>query len=163
MRHIMARYAKANQTTDDLMDKIESEGGVHEVVWSPRVVEDLAKVNFDLENLESFDSEDAYTHLPGLKNLGGYQMLGWEGAQFPALWCAAGGDWELPLVFILYIGAKGEIRAYIPENGNAYNHEKKAAYGNNEGDPVYGDDDPRYVFDLDAMHDDIIGRIEVKG
>jgi hypothetical protein len=89
-------------------------------------------------------------------------MLGEGESAFPVLWVAAGGDWELPLVFVLFIGEDGEIHAHVPEDGNAYNHEKKAAYGNNEGDPVYGDkEDTRYVFDVEKMKKDIVSAIGI--
>ena len=35
------------------------------------------------------------------------------------LWCAARGDWEMPVAFCLYIGEDSEIHAYIPRDGNA--------------------------------------------
>ncbi len=166
----MSRYAKANQTIEDLSSKIENAGGVYEIVYSggsAKVLKDLSKICVDFENVESFDSEDAYTHLPGLEAMEGYEMIGDGDSAFPVLWCAGGGDWELPLVFILYIGQKGELRAYIPEDGNAYNHKEKCAYGSeaNSWDEDYErmePDDPRYVFDVAAMQADIIRRIVVK-
>ena len=152
----MKMKAKANQTIEDLKKTINDNGGVYEVAYSNSVSRDLSMVNFDLENLERFGTEDSYNHLPGLENLDGYVMLGEGDNAFPILWCAAGGDWELPLVFVLFIGEDDELHAYVPDEGNAYNHEKKAAYGNNEGDPVYGDkDDTRYVFDVAKMRIDI--------
>jgi hypothetical protein len=162
----MSRYAKANQTINDLIDKIEASDGIYNIVYeSNKVYTDLSKINVDFENVESFDSEDAYTHLPGLESLYGYEMIGDGDSAFPILWCAGGGDWELPLVFVIYIGQKGELRGYIPEDGNAYNHEKKAAYGNNDGDPEYDEEnpDPRYVFDVKKMRADVANRIVVKG
>jgi hypothetical protein len=158
----MSRYAKANQTIEDLSSKIEDAGGIHAVVYNSRVFTDLSKVNVDFENMESFDSEDAYTHLPGLEDMDGYEMLGEGDSAFPVLWCAGGGDWELPLVFIVYIDENWKLRGYIPSDGNAYNHEKNAAYGNSEGDPEYGSDDPRYVFDKAKMRSDVINEITVK-
>ena len=159
----MGRYAKSNQTIEDLKTKIEDAGGVLDAVSLSKVSSDLKKVNFDTENLEPFGTEDSYNHLPGLENLDGYEMLGPEGAQFPVLWVAAGGDWELPLVFVLYIGQKGELRGYIPEDGNCYNKKAKAAYGNNEGDPEDWDDDPRYIFDVAKMKAGVANRIAVEG
>ena len=160
----MARYAKANQTIEDLSSKIEDAGGVYEIVYSSggQVCKDLAKINVDFENVESFDSEDAYTHLPGLEAMEGYEMIGEGDSAFPVLWCAGGGDWELPLVFIVYIDEDGKLRGYIPSDGNAYNHEKNAAYGNNDGDPEYGEGDPRYVFDKAKLKSDVANRIVVK-
>ena len=158
----MSRYAKANMTIEDLEAKIEDAGGLYEAIYSGKVFDDLSKINVDFENVEPFGTEDSYDHLPGLEAMEGYEMIGEGDSAFPILWCAGGGDWELPLVFVLYIDQKGELRGYIPEDGNAYNHEDKAAYGNNEGDPSYGDDDPRYVFDETKMRADVANRIVVK-
>ena len=158
----MARYAKANQTIEDLSSKIEDAGGIHGVVYRGQVLKDLSMVNVDFENMESFDDEDAYTHLPGLESMDGYEMIGEGDSAFPVLWCAGGGDWELPLVFIVYIDENGKLRGYIPSDGNAYNHEKNSAYGNNDGDPAYGEDDPRYVFDKAKLRSDVANRIVVK-
>ena len=160
----MSRYAKPNQTIEDLQNAIKDNGGVYEVAYSEAVSKNLSRVNFDLENLERFGTEDSYNHLPGLADLVGYEMLGdmENDLAFPVLWVAAGGDWELPLVFILFIGEDDELHAYIPEDGNCYNKKAKAAYGNNEGDPVYGDNDPRYVFDVAKMKADIENQIIVK-
>ena len=157
----MSRYAKANQTTEDLETKIEDAGGLYEAIYSGKVYDDLRKISVEFENAEHFGTEDSYS-LPGLEDMDGYEMIGEGDSAFPVLWCAGGGDWELPLVFVLYIGQKGELRGYIPEDGNAYNHEEKAAYGNNEGDPSCGDDDPRYVFDEQKMRADVANRIVVK-
>ena len=78
----------------------------------------------DFENVEPFGTEDSYTHLPGLEYMEGYEMIGEGDSAFPVLWCCGGGDWEYPLVFVLYIGQKGELRGYIPEDGNVYNHKE---------------------------------------
>ena len=160
----MSRYAKANQTIEDLASKIEDAGGLHEIIYSDRVYDDLHKINVDFENVESFDDEDAYTHLSGLEDMVGYEMIGEGETAFPVLWCAGGGDWEFPLVFVLYIGQKGEMRGYIPEDGNVYNYEKKAAYGNNDEDPIYEDDpeDPTFQFNMSKMKSDVYNRIVAK-
>ena len=158
----MSRYAKKNLTIEDLKNAIGKHGDIHSAVYENPADDDISVVNFDTENMEEFGNEYSYNHLPGLENLDGYEMLGPEDAQFPVLWVAAGGDWELPLVFVLFIGEDGEIHAYVPEDGNCYNKDEKAAYGNNEGDPVYGDNDPRYVFDVAKMKADIENNIIVK-
>ena len=175
----MPRYAKSNQTIDDLKALVAKAcdpdydvpciygilNGSNSNATVARA--DLSKINVDFENVEEFGTEDSYNHLPGLENLDGYEMIGSGSSAFPVLWCAGGGDWELPLVFILYIGQKGELRGYIPEDGNAYNHKEKCAYGSesNSCDEDYepvDPDDPRYVFDVAAMRADVIGRIVVK-
>ena len=159
----MSRYAKKNLTIEDLKNAIGKHDGIYSAVYETPADDDISVVNFDTENMEEFGNEYSYNHLPGLENLDGYEMLGEGESAFPVLWVAAGGDWELPLVFVLFIGEDGEIHAYVPEDGNAYNHEKKSAYGNNDGDPVYGDkEDTRYVFDVAKMKADIENNIIVK-
>ena len=151
---------KKNLTIEDLKNLVGKYDGLHYALYENPADDDISSVNFDTENMERFGTEYSYNHLPGLENLDGYEMLGEKGdSAFPVLWVAAGGDWELPLVFVLYIGEDVKLHGYVPEDGNAYNHEKKAAYGNNDGDPVYGDkEDTRYVFDVARMKKDILSR-----
>ena len=156
----MNMKSKKNLTIEDLKTAIGKHCDIYSAVYETPADDDISVVNFDTENMERFGHEDSYNHLPGLENLDGYKMLGEGDSAFPVLWVAAGGDWELPLVFVLYIGEDGKLHAHVPEDGNAYNHEKKAAYGNNEGDPVYGDkNDTRYVFDVEKMKKDIVSAI----
>ena len=42
-----------------------------------------------------------------------------------------GGDWEEPILFIVYWDGK-EFRGYIPEHGNCYNRDLNQAFGNDE-------------------------------
>jgi hypothetical protein len=160
----MNMKAKKNLTIEDLKQAVEKHCDIYSAVYETPADDDISMVNFDTENMEQFGIEDySYNHLPGLENLDGYEILGEGESAFPVLWVAAGGDWELPLVFVLFIGEDEEIHAYVPDDGNAYNHEKKAAYGNNEGDPEYGDEeDTRYVFDVAKMKADIENSITVK-
>lgn len=160
----MSRYAKANQTVQDLKNMIDGKGGVYSAVTGDgKVLSDLSKVNVDTENVDFAGEYD----LPGTEALDDFETIGSGDAAFPVAWCACGGDWELPLVFVLYVGQKGELRAYIPENGNAYNHEEKCAYGSEDEawDEDYDrmePDDPRYVFDSAAMKAAVAGRIVVR-
>ena len=155
----MSRYAKAHQTIGDLEAKIEDAGGLYEAIYSDKVYKDLHQIKVEFENVEQFGIEDSYS-LPGLDHMNGYEMIGEGDSTFPILWCAGGGDWELPLVFVLYIDQNGELRGYIPDDGNAYNHEENSAYGNNDGDPSY--DDPRYIFDKTKMRADVYNGIVVR-
>ena len=145
------------QNINSLKDAIASFGGISDVVYSKTVRKDLSEVSVCFENVERFGTEDSYNHLPGLKELGGYEMIGSKENAVPILWCAGGGDWELPLVFVLYLDKEGQVRGYIPSDGNAYNHEDKAAYGNNENDPCYKDS--QYVFDIEKMRVDVMQHI----
>lgn len=180
----MSRYAKANQTIDDLKALIRKtalagrddgklteycDGEEHPLwdffrdgrqgaVWS-----DMSKINVDTENVDYVGEYD----MPGTESLDSFEMIGAGSGAFPVAWCACGGDWELPLAFVLYIGKKGELRAYIPEDGNAYNHEEKCAYGSesNSWDEDFEPmepGDPRYVFDTGRLRAAVAGRIMVK-
>ena len=176
----MSRYAKANQTIDDLKACIRKAaergadggkltkycGGEEHPLWDffkgdwnvqKTVRDDLAKVEVDFENVDQIGEFE----MPGTESLEPYEMIGSGPAAFPVMWCAAGGDWELPLVFVLYIGQKGELRGYIPKDGNAYNFKEKAAYGNNDSDPEFDDDDPRYKFDAAKLREAVAKRIVV--
>lgn len=91
----------------------------------------------------------------------------------PYLWIRAGGDWETPLVCIIYFDGK-KLRGYVPKDGNTYNHANKAAFGNNDSDndacvKQFGDrggTDEEYIDigpDLALVEQDIGKRIEAKG
>lgn len=91
----------------------------------------------------------------------------------PYLQIRAGGDWESPLIAIIYFDGK-KLRGYVPKDGNSYNHAAKAAFGNNKSDAAEGakqfgrkfdDDDGCFSVDPDmALVDtDITKRIEAKG
>ena len=177
----MPRYAKANQTIDDLKAIIRKTairgsdngnlttycGGEEHPLWdlfkgsaSATIYKDLSKIEVDTENVDYIGEYK----MPGTESLERFEMIGAGGTAFPVAWCACGGDWENPLVFVLYIGLKGELRAYIPKDGNVYNKKEKAAYGNNDDDPSWDDDpdNPLLQFDADKLRTDVAGRIIVK-
>lgn len=89
----------------------------------PKIEKDLEKVEFDLENYET-DPDGFRDHMP----LVGYQTIG----ELTFLGVSAGGDWEIPIFFLIYVDEKNKLRAYIPSKGNAYNTQTKSAYGNYE-------------------------------
>ena len=96
---------------------------------TPQVIRDLGKVSFSTENLE-------YENGKGYSNSGsitGYHRLD-NGLAF--LGISAGGDWELPLFFIIYWDGK-RLRGYIPTDGNPWNTDTHMAYGN-DGDARAG-------------------------
>lgn len=168
----MTRRAKAGQTVDDLKALVERAsdpdygacpyGIINGDSPAGDVVrDDLSEIEVDFENVEAFGGEDSYDHLPGLESLDGYEMLGSGASAFPVLWCAGGGDWEYPVAFVLYMGDDGRLRAYIPDDGNVYNRENKAAFGNSDDDPDYDSDDPRLEFDAGKMRADVARRIIV--
>lgn len=184
----MGRYAKAGVTEEDLKQKIEDAGGMYEVVWQNKVRDDLKKIEFDCENVtDEGDEDEGGFGMPGFQH--GYDVLP---NGIPVCWVGAGGDWEDPLAFCVYIGDKGELRAYIPKDGNAYNFKLKSAIGNWypeddddkgwEAVPSEDDDDLvdledeyegphveevkhfglRYHFDMDKLRADAANRITTK-
>ena len=93
---------------------------LHHSIWEIRdeykgLDKDLKKINFDFENFEHEDSGC------------GFRMIG----DIPVLACFAGGDWENPIAFFIYLDPKMKLRAYIPIDGNCFNIDKKSAFGNN--------------------------------
>ena len=162
----MSRYTKANQTIDDLKKKIMSinnngdiDDALYEIYgnYAPKIIyKDLSKINFDMENIEYVGEFST----PGAEDLKPFEMLG----EFPVAWVSAGGDWELPLIFVLYIGDKGELRAYIPKDGNAYDHAEKCAYGSEEDEEFMDnfDEDKDYVFNSKKLREDVKNRSKIK-
>lgn len=81
------------------------------------------------------------------------------------VWAFAGGDWEFPVHFVLYLDPKNKIRAYIPSDGNVYCHKCKCTYGSCECDDQQEEFDDDYYTDhlnFQAMFEDVNNRIETK-
>lgn len=170
----MPRYAKPNQTIDNLKKKILEVGKkvAPDVNWDHvyggdvayaafqtgiyrpgKIAKDLSKVEFDCENLD-FASEQKF---PGAEDLQDFEVLN----GVPVAWISAGGDWEWPLAFVFYIGDDGSLRAYIPNDGNAYNKKTKMAFGNEEDEDEF-DEDRDWIFDSDKLREDVKARIQLK-
>ena len=84
---------------------------------------DLSIVEFSGENTEisgfgDFGDAVGFNTLPN-----GVSYLG----------VVAGGDWECPMLFIIYWDGD-KLRAYIPTDGNPWDKKKKWAYGNSDDD-----------------------------
>lgn len=112
---------KCNQVGDSEGPGIDL-SSCHEV---GKIGEGLKRVSFDFENYE-------YTHgsyIGQFRNLLGPRYFG----KVPAVGCAAGGDWEYPVFFIVYVDNDGvTLRSYIPKNGNTWNYDTDSAFGNDE-------------------------------
>ena len=53
--------------------------------------------------------------------------------KIPAVGCAAGGDWEYPVFFIVFLDANGQtLRSYIPKGGNVWNYNINDVFGNDD-------------------------------
>jgi hypothetical protein len=98
----------------------------------PKFMADISKVSFSFENF-------FYSHLD--ENLGradgflGYRKF-WTRLPltcFSYIGCLAGGDWEFPLYFPIYMDKDGKtFRGYIPQKGNVWNYATKKAFGNDD-------------------------------
>lgn len=128
----------------------------------PQVKKDISKIQFDLEN--SFNEPEEWM---GEENLVGFHEL-----HIPILGCMAGGDWEMPVFFIIYYDGK-KFRGYVPACGNVYNRDTNEAIGNDEeADCIFlGNEIPGIEYDPEEMEldyrwdlikKDIVSRIEIK-
>lgn len=96
-----------------------------------RFKDDIEKVEFDFENFTDDHLEE---------DIG--RAMGWLGFRkfwtrpltcFSFIGCNAGGDWEYPISFLIYIDQDGKtFRGYIPKEGNVWNYDTKQAFGNDE-------------------------------
>lgn len=89
------------------------------------LTEDLKNsgIEFGTENCTGDPNEPF--DMPGFKF--GQDML-FEGTS--VMWFGAGGDWEQPIAFCIYLGEDNKIHAYVPTEGNCFNKETNAAFGN---------------------------------
>lgn len=113
-------------------------------------------VEFDTENC-SGDPEEQYD-MPGYK-FGLDTLAGGT----PIMWFGAGGDWEAPIAFCLYLGEDGKIHAYVPREGNCYNKETNAAFGNLLGMSSQEEMQSlgiEYKFDMGKMREDTSKALE---
>ena len=161
--------AKMNLTIKDLKDKIDNfkiiEDGVP-VYGLYAVLNNIDikrkrnsfGIQFSFENYteaESSSDEDGQFRTPGFK--AGYDIT----CSIPFRWVAAGGDWEKPVVFIIYVNQFGNLDIYVPKDGNVYDKDKNAAYGNYECKSVYDAKDEKY--DQIAMRNEFWDYIQYKG
>lgn len=119
------------------------------------ILKDLSKINFDWEN-SGVCEENEDVNFKNKTSLS-------DGTEF--IWCFAGGDWECPVFFVLYIDDKNKLRGYIPSDGNIYCHTCKCAYGSCECDDQTENDkmiDEQPDPDWSAMYADVCNRIQTK-
>jgi nucleoside-diphosphate kinase len=137
-----------------------------------KLSKDLEKVQFDFENCSWQKGEyDMYGDLLGYNKIGDFQFCG----------VAAGGDWQYPVFFLVYLDKDGKtLRGFIPKEGNAWNYDTNQALGNAEededikfltkalkinGDITDLDDDPssygEELINIDLLKETIASRFEV--
>jgi nucleoside-diphosphate kinase len=114
---------KASKIVDkeDFLEKVEL-ALVDPKLGGAKLYKDLEKVKFDFENYGwSIDEYLMYGSLIGYNKIGDIEFCG----------CAAGGDWEYPVFFIIYLDQDGKtLRGFIPKEGNAWNYNTNKALGN---------------------------------
>lgn len=161
----MPRYAKRGITKEELERRIEDAGGMEEVLCLPKILSDLKKIEF--ESTVWFPEQDFY----------GFVMPDYE-IGFDTLengvvvfWTAAGDIdmGEYPVAFCVYVGDDDSLRAYIPKDGNAYDIERKSAFGHyGEEEGGVGGDEleelvlDEYNFNMGLLREDAGNRITFK-
>lgn len=110
--------------------------------------EDLSEVEFSAEN---FSCAEVLSYAEGDKIMGFQQVNG-----IPFLGCMAGGDWEIPIYFLIYWDGS-QFRGYIPKDGNTVNPKNDSAYGN---DPEADGTDAVDTIQIDIDQDKIIADIQ---
>ena len=134
-----------------------------------KIIKDMSKIKFYPENWDVKDTDVSMTGLNTLPN------------GMPYLGILAGGDGEVSVFTIIYWDGKS-LRGYVPESGNIFNPDTRAAWGyeDNESDESEAEeietlrrmghdiDDVDCVldyvtdninYDCDAMSQDIMTRI----
>lgn len=86
-------------------------------------------IYFDFENTANFWNDNK-EHL--YINKYNMELITIDDKQIPIICAHAGGDWEEPVYFIVYLDDKNKLRMYIPKCGNVYNALTKEALGNDE-------------------------------
>jgi len=116
--HYFGGEPKKGMSAVRFIDETSFDGGKG---LTPQVSGDLSVVQFDTENVE-WHKKDAYGDFGEVAGFnttpGGLTYLG----------VTAGGDWESPLLFILYWDGI-QLRGYVPTDGNTWNTDTKTAYG----------------------------------
>ena len=162
LRQILIDLAVANDYVEEYGDLDPANPEMWRIVHMllmeelmPQVEKDWSKIDFSTENLDVTGETSTPAGVPYIR-------------------LRTGGDWESPLVAIIYFDGK-KLRGYVPKDGNTYNHRTRKAFGNDEKNDVadakkqFGDqfvDNGDYIDvepDFDLVAQDIAGRIEAKG
>ena len=96
-----------------------------------KIGKDIRSVSFNFENAEFEKSDHGF-----------YQERGMLGPRYfgpvPGVGCYAGGDWEFPVFFFVYLDEDGKtLRAYVPKDGNIWNYDSNEAFGNSDDDAEF--------------------------
>jgi len=125
--------------------------------FNAKISSDISKIDFSIENCYCDPKDLDFHDDPNEARFVGFKTLP-NGMEYLGIY--AGGDWEVPIRFIVYWSGK-EFRAYVPTDGNTFNEKTKTAYGS-EPDGKMMDEKDRRKFDYDAIIADIQERIKCK-
>ena len=143
--------AKTGITETDLKSVVDAVGGAYNAIMAEggSACDECSAISFDFENFTA-DPDEPFS-MPGYEV--GYGVLH---SGIPVLWCAAGGDWEMPVAFCLYVGEDGGTHAYVPREGNAFNKSTNKAFGNDENLSADEEIDQfgEYRFDMEKLRAD---------
>lgn len=160
LRRLLIDKAIRNDYVEDYGEIDHAKPDITQIVWMlleenlDGVQKDWSKIDFSTENMDVIAEKVTTGGVPYLE-------------------IKAGGDWETPLVCILYFDGR-KFRGYVPKDGNTYNHAGKSAFGNRDDDQAacvrqfgaqcdhdegFRDVEP----DMALIDKDVAARIEARG
>ena len=159
---LMDKIRRAGQSIDDAANNLLRGD-------TPLFKELVAQVQFDNENVEIVE----IVHFNETGELGFKLVNG-----LPFIIGYAGGDWENPVGFVIYLGVDGELHGYVPADGNVYEPLTRTAYGSVDQSKIpewsklsddeferrfniFEDGDAEREFDFDKMIADVVKTIRV--
>lgn len=141
----MSRLAEPNATKEQIIQLLKKKLGRNWEFYNPSEIipESDLKVKFDFENFRA----PWFTFCCDDECVGWYEINGTTVAL-----CYAGGDWEFPVYFAVYLERGGKkLRVYIPTTGNCFNIYLKAALGSEE--VYFCEEDLRKLLPEDLMNE----------
>lgn len=109
-----------------------------------------SRIDFDFENVLLGWNDSTFEPI----NSSSFETITVDGKEIPFIKGSAGGDWEFPLAFIIYLSDKGELRMYVPRKGNVFNRDTKEVFGNDE------DADEEFLKKEGIRYDDYINHTD---
>lgn len=147
---------KNSDDYENIIEEYELELEPSELLYQSKIRKDLSKVDFSPENI-SFNSNEFFSSLTDINE---YKIITLENGLTFCL-CCAGGDWETPVYFIIYIDNENYLRAYIPSHGNTYDLKTKEAYRSDDDECSGENYGESTRFNHDEMMKDISERIKL--
>ena len=87
-----------------------------------------SRIDFDFENVLLGWNDSTFDPI----SFSSIETITVDGKEIPIIKGCAGGDWEFPVAFIIYLSDKGKLRMYVPRKGNVFNRDTKEAFGNDD-------------------------------